>query len=146
MRKSFQEHLVQEVKLIAEQGTCPRLQVGGVLFNEDTKRILLKSYNGSPSGCPHCDEVGCLMVENHCMRAEHAERNLLYTASAEGISTKKLSVVVSHFPCHHCYRGLVQAGIKNIYYIQLYGSNTEEYRQYRQDCKIKVKHISELER
>jgi dCMP deaminase len=40
-------------------------------------RVVALGYNGPPSGEPHCEEVGCLIVDEHCIRTKHAEENAI---------------------------------------------------------------------
>jgi dCMP deaminase len=72
MRKDWDKYFMDIAFMVSERSTCPRLHVGAVLVND--KRIKATGYNGSPKGFPHCDEAGCLMVNNHCVRTIHAEK------------------------------------------------------------------------
>ena len=58
-RPSWDEYFMRISHEVATRSTCPRLAVGAVIVRD--KRILTTGYNGSPSGLPHCDEVGCLI-------------------------------------------------------------------------------------
>ena len=70
-------------RALGQRGTCPRARVGCVI--EKDGRILSTGYNGSLSGEPHCDDIGCLMVDGHCKRTNHAEANAIAFAARHGI-------------------------------------------------------------
>jgi hypothetical protein len=59
VRPSWDEYFMRISHEVATRSTCPRLAVGAVIVRD--KRILTTGYNGSPSGLPHCDDVGCLI-------------------------------------------------------------------------------------
>jgi dCMP deaminase len=99
---------------VSERSTCDRAMVGCVLVLE--KRILTTGFNGSPSGQPHCDEVGHLMVDGHCVRTIHAETNAIIQAALHGVSTKGCTCYVTHFPCINCAKVLINAGIVRLVY------------------------------
>ncbi len=48
------------------------------------------------------------------------EQNALMQAAKFGISTEGASIYVTHKPCSVCARLIINAGIKNVYYIQGY--------------------------
>jgi dCMP deaminase len=80
------------------------------------KRILTTGFNGSPAGQAHCDEVGHLLVEGHCVRTIHAETNAIIQAALHGVSTKGCWCYVTHFPCLNCTKALINAGIARLIY------------------------------
>jgi deoxycytidylate deaminase len=53
----------------AARATCDRLHAGVVAVN-DENQVLASGYNGSPRGMDHCDDVGHLMVEGHCVSGD----------------------------------------------------------------------------
>jgi len=73
MRQSWDEYFLTLAKHASTRATCDRLHAGCVIVKE--KRIVSTGYNGSLPGADHCDEVGHLMINNHCVATEHAERN-----------------------------------------------------------------------
>ncbi len=99
---------------VSERSTCDRAFVGCVLVLE--KRILTTGFNGSPKGQEHCDDVGHLMVEGHCVRTIHAETNAIIQAALHGVSTRGASCYVTHFPCLNCTKALINAGITRLVY------------------------------
>lgn len=112
----------------AAQATCPRASVGAVLVSfreghngKPIARVLGLGYNGSPRGLPHCLDVGCGMVEGHCERAEHAERNAIYNAAASGVGVEGAVLYVTHRPCWPCFRAIIQAGIAAVVFGEAYG-------------------------
>ncbi len=82
---------------VAKRSTCPRAAVGAVIVRD--KRILTTGYNGSPAGLPHCTEVGCLMVNDHCVRTLHAEQNAIIQGALHGVDVSDSTIYVTHQPC-----------------------------------------------
>jgi dCMP deaminase len=86
---------------VALRSTCDRAQVGAVLVRE--KHIISTGYNGSPAGLEHCDDVGHLMVDGHCVRTVHAEVNAIIQAAVFGLATRDSVCYVTHFPCRQAF-------------------------------------------
>jgi dCMP deaminase len=117
-RPSWDEYFMELAQVVAKRSTCNRRSVGAVLVRE--KRILTTGYNGSPPGLQHCTEVGCLMVDNHCVRAIHAEQNAIIQAALHGIDLRGSTCYVTSAPCVHCSKMLIAAGIVHIIYLENY--------------------------
>lgn len=99
MSKRISRHrmFMEMAKIVAKRGTCDRAQVGAVLVNANNKVVSI-GYNGSPHREPHCDEVGHLMFDGHCIRTIHAEENCL-----EGLTLcGEYIMYVTHYPCPKC--------------------------------------------
>lgn len=73
-----------------------------------------------PAGQEHCDEIGHLIVDGHCVRTIHAETNAIIQAALHGVSTKGATCYVTHLPCIHCTKALINAGISRIVYSVAY--------------------------
>src|SRR5262249_4344420 len=69
---------------VATRATCPRKHVGAVIARDRT--ILSTGYNGSVRGLPHCEDVGCVMEDGHCVWTVHAEANAIIQAAKNGVS------------------------------------------------------------
>lgn len=82
-RPDWDLYFIRIAKEIASRSTCPRAAVGAVVVRDN--RIISTGYNGAPAGKPHCEDVGCLMIDGHCKRAIHAETNALALAARYGI-------------------------------------------------------------
>jgi dCMP deaminase len=118
MRPDWDSYFMKIAYAVSERSTCDRAFVGCVLVLE--KRILTTGFNGSPTGQPHCEEVGHLMVEGHCVRTIHAETNAIIQAALHGVSSKGSTCYVTHFPCINCTKVLVNAGITRLVYSVAY--------------------------
>jgi len=95
-----------------------RLKVGAVITKDD--RIISIGYNGTPTGMDNtCEQV---LVEELVTKPEviHAEANAILFAAKTGIPTDKTILVVTHSPCFDCAKMIIQAGIKIVYYKELY--------------------------
>lgn len=103
---------------VASRSTCPRRAVGAVIVKE--KRILSTGYNGAPSGMDHCTDVGCLMVEGHCVRTLHAEQNAIIQAAQFGVSTRGAEIYTTSSPCLTCAKMIINAGIRKVWYWEGY--------------------------
>ena len=111
-RPSWDEYFLKVAMLVSERSTCPRMHCGCVLVRE--KRILSTGYNGSIPGEEHCEDVGCQIVDNHCVRTIHAEMNAILQCSIHGISTLGATAYVTNMPCTNCAKSLIAAGIKEV--------------------------------
>ncbi len=106
-------------RIVATRSTCDRLEAGAVLVKN--KRIISTGYNGSPPGLPHCDEVGHLMEEGHCVRTIHGEHNaILQAATMPGASTEGATMYTKYTFCIHCAKYIVAAGIVRVVYGKVY--------------------------
>lgn len=111
-RPSWDEYFLKLAMLVSERATCPRMHCGAVLVRD--KRILSTGYNGSIPGDEHCEDVGCYIVDNHCVRTIHAEMNAILQCSIHGVSTKDATAYITNMPCTNCAKALIAAGIKEI--------------------------------
>jgi dCMP deaminase len=112
-RPSWDDYFMAIVKIIAARGTCDRLYAGSVLVKDN--RIIATGYNGSPAGLPHCNDIGHLMEEGHCVRTIHGEHNSLLQAALEGgTSTQGSTMYTKYSPCIHCTKYIIACGIKRI--------------------------------
>jgi dCMP deaminase len=100
------------------RSTCPRKSVGAVIVRD--KAVLATGYNGSLRGLPHCTDVGCLMVNDHCVRTVHAEANALLQAARNGVRIDGADIYVTASPCWDCFKLIANAGIKRIFYGEFY--------------------------
>lgn len=119
MRPSWDNYFMEIASIVATRSTCDRAQVGCVLVRD--KAILSTGYNGAPSGMDHCDEVGHLMEDNHCVRTVHSEANAILWAAKIGISIAHSTLYCTHRPCLNCLKLIVMAGVRRIVYKQDYG-------------------------
>lgn len=118
MRPTWDDYFINIAKAVAERSTCDRAHVGAVLVRE--KRILTTGFNGSPAGLDHCDQIGHLLVEGHCVRTIHAETNAIIQAALHGVSTNGSTCYVTHFPCINCTKSLINAGVDHVVYLNNY--------------------------
>ena len=120
-RISWDEYFMAQSNLLSLRSTCSRLSVGATIVKD--KRIVSGGYNGSIKGDEHCIDVGCKVVEGHCVRTIHAEINAILQCSKFGVGTEGATIYVTHFPCLNCTKSIIQAGIKEICYANDYRNN-----------------------
>lgn len=116
MRKDWDRYFLDIAFQVRERSTCPRLHVGAVLVKD--RRIKGTGYNGSPMGLPHCDDVGCYIQDNHCIRTIHAEVNCLLEVSPE--EREGATIYVTHTPCPECQKLIITCGVKRVVYAENY--------------------------
>ena len=130
-RPSWDQYFMTITRQVAERSTCTRAKVGAVIVRD--KNILATGYNGSPAGKPHCLDVGCLVyksttptgeVEDNCFRTIHAEINAIAQAAKNGHAIADADVYITHTPCIHGLKVLVNTGIKRILYERPYKLHT----------------------
>lgn len=131
MRLSWNQYFLTITRQVAERSTCTRARVGAVIVRD--RSILATGYNGAPAGLPHCTDLGCLVyrsqtpdgqVEENCYRTIHAEINAIAQAAKNGVSIRDADIYVTHTPCIHCLKVLINTGIKRIFYEKTYKLDT----------------------
>jgi len=121
-RMTHDEYYMKMANIVKDRGTCPRAKVGCVIVKD--KQVVATGYNGAPRGMPHCDDVGCLLVNDHCIRVTHAEMNAMVFA---GEKSKGATMYVTHLPCPICIKLCIQAGIKKVIYEKSYKEEDVKY-------------------
>jgi dCMP deaminase len=104
---------------LSSLGTCSRLKTA-CIFTDSTYHILAAGYNGSPPGMPHCTDNGCIVENNHCVRSLHGEKNALLLVDKNLINGGM--AFITHSPCARCFNDMIAIGIKNVYYLNDYGT------------------------
>ena len=117
-RLTWEQFFMAQSHLLALRSTCTRLSVGATIVRD--QRIIAGGYNGSISGGAHCTDVGCHVVDNHCVRTIHAEVNALLQCAKYGSPVDGASMYVTRFPCLNCTKAIIQAGIRKVYYAKDY--------------------------
>jgi dCMP deaminase len=118
-RPSYEDTFFEIAKTLSRRATCPRRSVGCVIVDEYNS-IITEGYNGSPSGMPHCKDVGCLIEGGHCVRAVHAEINAIAAAARRGASLKGARAYCTLLPCIQCAQALAVAGVIVVYFDEYY--------------------------
>jgi dCMP deaminase len=105
---------------LASLSTSTKLKVGCIIFAKDFSKIASIGYNGAYRNAPIYEETGS--EEESLLPGEsgfiHAEINAI--AKFREHTTQDFVVLVTHSPCKHCTKVLVNAGFKHIYWIEEY--------------------------
>jgi len=116
MRPSWDEYFMRIALQVATRSTCDRKHVGAVIVRDKT--VLSTGYNGSIRGMPHCDDVGHMMENGHCIATVHAEANAIIQAARNGTAIDKADIYVTASPCWNCFQLIANSGIKRIFYLE----------------------------
>ena len=103
---------------VATRSTCDRKHVGAVIVRDKT--ILSTGYNGSIRGLEHCDDVGHMMEDNHCIATVHAEANAIIQAAKNGVRIDGAELYTTASPCWNCFKLLANAGLGRVYFGEFY--------------------------
>lgn len=95
------------------RATCDRLRTACIIVKD--KELVSAGYNGSPSGLPHCDDVGHLIINDHCERTLHAETNAILHADRSRLVGAEAYIIGT--PCIRCFMMLVSSGVNKINYL-----------------------------
>ncbi len=117
-RVGWHTYFMNIARQAATRSTCDRKHVGAVIVRDKT--ILSTGYNGSIRGMPHCDDVGHLMEAGHCVATVHAEANAIIQAAKNGVRIEEAEIYTTASPCWDCFKLVVNAGIRTVYYGEFY--------------------------
>lgn len=99
---------------ISSMSYANRLKVGAILVKNNS--IISYGYNGMPSGFENICEI------DNVTKPEvlHAESNAVMKVCKSTQSSEDAVLYVTHSPCFECAKLIIQAGIKNVYYRNVY--------------------------
>jgi dCMP deaminase len=117
-RSSWDQYFMDIATRVATRATCDRKHVGAVLVRDRT--ILSTGYNGSIRGMPHCDEVGHMMENGHCVATVHAEANAILQAAKNGVRIDGATLYTTASPCWPCFKLVANSGCVRIVYGEFY--------------------------
>jgi len=121
LRLNWDEYFITIASLVARRSSCHRLNVGCVLVKNN--RIISTGYNGHLPNSIHRS----IVRDNHEQLTIHAEMNSLLDCSKRSVSSEESIAYITHFPCLNCFKSLVTAGIKKIYYLNDYKNDNIVY-------------------
>ena len=146
---NWDEYFMGIALLTSKRSKDPNSQVGACIVSQDNK-ILSMGYNGFPIGCSD-DEIpwereGSFQETKYAYVC-HAELNAILNYT--GTSLKGSKIYVALFPCNECAKAIIQAGIKEIIYLEdkyadtdgvkvskkLFDTCDVKYRQYKTNGK-----------
>jgi dCMP deaminase len=96
---------------VAKESEDEKTQVGAQIFTPDFRPVSF-GWNGLPRKVKLTPERQ--ERPEKYFYFEHAERNAIYNAAAEGHATRDALIAITHFPCMDCARGIVQCSIKTV--------------------------------
>ena len=138
MRKTWDHYFMDIAKQVATRATCDRKHVGAVIVR--SRMILATGYNGSLPGQEHCDDIGHLMEEGHCVRTNHAEANAICQAAKNGTRLEFADIYVTASPCWPCFKLIASSGLKRIIFGELY--RDERIREFAKASGIELVDLS----
>jgi len=118
IRPSWDEYFMLIAKQASKRATCDRKHIGAIIVKDKT--ILATGYNGSISGFPHCDDIGHMIEEGHCVATVHAEANAILQAAKNGVRIEGSFIYTTASPCWACFKLIANSGIKKIVFGELY--------------------------
>ena len=117
-RVDWNTYFMNIARQAGTRSTCDRKHVGAVIVRDRT--ILSTGYNGSIRGMPHCDDVGHLLENDHCVATVHAEANAIIQAAKNGVLIAGAEIYTTASPCWNCFKLILNAGINRVYYGEFY--------------------------
>jgi dCMP deaminase len=117
-RVGWHRYFMNIATQVATRATCMRKHVGAVIVRNRT--ILSTGYNGSIRGLPHCEDVGCVVEDGHCVSTVHAEANAILQAARNGVSIADAEIYTTASPCWPCFKLIANSGIHRVYYGEFY--------------------------
>ena len=115
---SDQENLyfMQQAKENEKRSKDTSTKVGCVIVNQNTGEIISDGYNIFPRGVNQNIPERTERPLKYDF-TEHAERNAIYAAAKEGVSTRNCILYVTLPPCVDCARAIIQSGIREVFYM-----------------------------
>ena len=109
---------VNVVKMLARRSRATRAQVGCVIWNKDLRTIVSLGYNGTAAGEDNMMERNNVTLDTVIHAEMNAIRKLRWYQRR-----KHLVLFVTHTPCMNCANVILDARIREVYYLENYGTH-----------------------
>lgn len=121
------EYYLNIAHAVSQRSTCIRRKYGAIIVKDD--RIISTGYNGAPTGCSHCSDIGtCWRQDNNIpsgqqyekCRSVHAEANAIIHATYNDMQGATIYIsgwdwetngIAVAYPCLMCRRLLMNSDI-----------------------------------
>ena len=113
-RPSWDEIWMNFAHTIAQRSVDTKYKVGTVIVTNDNTQVLAMGYNGDHKGGPNKRDS----IEHGKSGFIHAEVNALIKCDFN--NPKKKKMYLTHSPCAVCAKCIVNAGIDEVIYDELY--------------------------
>lgn len=131
---NWQDYFIGIAKLSALRSKDPRTQVGCCIIDPKKKTILSIGYNGFPRMKPKSkknnDSIfpwtsdAISILDKKDMYVVHAEMNAILNSRDRDLDGSVLYTTL--FPCNECAKAIIQAGIKEVFYLNRKNNISEE--------------------
>ena len=138
---SWDEYFMGVAHLASLRSKDPNSQVGACIVGANNT-ILSMGYNGFPRGCSDDEypwEREGELKNTKYPYVVHAELNAILNAGGRDLRGAKLYVALH--PCENCAKAIIQAGIKEVYYLSDKYANLPEFeisRRMLRDAGVKT--------
>jgi dCMP deaminase len=113
LSNKWDKRYMELAKAVASWSKDPSKKIGAVAIGSKGQ-VLAQGFNGFPRGIDDNDER-LNDRETKYKYVVHAEMNLIYNATFNGISLDGSTVYVYGLPiCSECAKGLIQVGVKQV--------------------------------
>ena len=100
-------------KQVSTWSKDPSRQIGAIAV--DDRSVIAQGYNGFPRGIEDTEERYNDRPTKY-KYIVHAEQNLIYNATYNGVSLDGSTLYVTGLPvCSECAKGVIQVGIRRVY-------------------------------
>lgn len=143
---SWDEYFMAVAILSSKRSKDPSTQVGACIVNSSNKIIGI-GYNGMPNGCNDdimpWEKDNINELDNKYLYVCHAELNAILNRNV--LDSVNCRIYVALFPCSECAKVIIQAGIKEVIYMNDTKSHKPEYQASRRLFRISNVNIRKFE-
>lgn len=113
MTSKWDKRFLDLAEHISSWSLDPSTKIGAVAVDPQNKNILSVGYNGFPRGI--ADDERLMFREEKYALVVHAEANVIYNATFNGVSLKGSHLYVHGLPiCSDCAKAIIQVGVKRV--------------------------------
>ena len=115
---------------VAQLSKDSSTKVGAIILGQGGTEIRSLGYNGAPRGSTADTDGRCQTRPEKYFWVSHAEQNAIVNAARVGTPLAGGIMLVTHPPCMDCARAIVQAGIKEVYWLAPTSDFLERWREH----------------